>query len=114
MSNRTEISATDVVRLMVMFEVAQVLVWVDGGWGVDALLGRQTRPHADLDIVLEQQNLGVVRKLLEEMGFTPAERDDTRPWNFVLQHDDGRSVDFHVIVIDGEGNGIYGPPEQAQ
>ena len=25
---------------------------VDGGWGVDALVGRQTRPHEDLDLVV--------------------------------------------------------------
>lgn len=24
--------------------------WVDGGWGVDALLGEQTRSHRDLDL----------------------------------------------------------------
>src|SRR5438477_4113231 len=24
--------------------------WLEGGWGVDALVGRQTRPHRDLDI----------------------------------------------------------------
>jgi len=29
-------------------------IWLDGGWGVDALLGEQTRPHKDLDIVVEQ------------------------------------------------------------
>jgi len=29
-------------------------IWLDGGWGVDALLGEQTRPHEDLDIVVEQ------------------------------------------------------------
>ena len=24
--------------------------WLEGGWGVDALVGRQTRPHRDVDI----------------------------------------------------------------
>ena len=24
--------------------------WLEGGWGVDALLGHQTRPHRDVDI----------------------------------------------------------------
>ena len=30
-----------------------VTYWVDGGWGVDALLGEQTREHADLDLALD-------------------------------------------------------------
>jgi len=25
-------------------------VWIGGGWGVDALVGEQTRPHGDLDL----------------------------------------------------------------
>ncbi|MDH4308687.1 MAG: amino acid transporter [Acidimicrobiia bacterium] len=30
--------------------------WVDGGWGVDALVGRQTRRHLDLDLALPTRN----------------------------------------------------------
>lgn len=26
-------------------------VWVGGGWGIDALVGRQTRQHRDLDLM---------------------------------------------------------------
>jgi lincosamide nucleotidyltransferase A/C/D/E len=28
--------------------------WVGGGWGVDALVGRQTRSHADLAVDTER------------------------------------------------------------
>ena len=31
-----------------------IAVWIDGGWCVDALLGRQTREHADLDIAVHR------------------------------------------------------------
>ncbi len=24
--------------------------WLEGGWGIDALVGRPTRPHRDLDV----------------------------------------------------------------
>jgi lincosamide nucleotidyltransferase A/C/D/E len=41
-------------------------------------------------------------------------QDDTCPWNFVLGDKSGREIDFHVIVIDDNGNGIYGPPEKGQ
>jgi aminoglycoside-2''-adenylyltransferase len=36
---------------------AGIEVWLDGGWGVDALLGRQTRPHAGLDIIVRVADL---------------------------------------------------------
>jgi lincosamide nucleotidyltransferase A/C/D/E len=27
-----------------------IQVWLLGGWGIDALLGQQTRPHKDIDL----------------------------------------------------------------
>jgi len=89
-------------------------MWLDGGWGVDALLGEQTRPHDDLDIVVEERTLRRVRGLLEAEGFKDVPRPDTRPWNFVLGHDDGRLVDFHVVAFDAVSNGICGPPGTGQ
>ncbi|MGJ8528763.1 nucleotidyltransferase domain-containing protein [Maritalea sp.] len=86
-------------------------VWLDGGWGVDALLLKETRAHDDVDIVLQEVHLERVVKLLEERGFIPFPRDDTRAWNFVLTDAQDQRVDFHVIVFDDAGKGIYGPPE---
>ena len=85
-------------------------IWIDGGWGVDALLGRETRPHNDLDIVIEEKDLTAFNALVRAQGFQDSPKPDTRPWNFVLAHDDGRAIDVHVIVRDADGNGIYGPP----
>ena len=31
-------------------------IWLDGGWGVDALLGTQTRVHNDIDLFVEKIN----------------------------------------------------------
>lgn len=44
--------AEEVVAVYTMMNEAGVELWVDGGWGVDALLGQQTRPHKDMDIAL--------------------------------------------------------------
>jgi lincosamide nucleotidyltransferase A/C/D/E len=49
-TSRSEMSSGDVVELLRLLETSGVEVYVDGGWGVDALLGEQTRPHSDLDI----------------------------------------------------------------
>ncbi len=85
---------------------------VDGGWSVDALLGEQTREHADLDIVVEQRDVSRLRAWLESLRFHDVERDDTSPWNFVLGDDEGHEIDVHAIVLDAHGNGLYGPPER--
>ena len=91
-----------------------VPLWLDGGWGVDALLGAETRPHDDLDIVIEERHVLRLRELLESDGFSDVPRPDTRPCNFVLGHPDGRLVDVHVVVFDAAGRGVYGPVENGE
>lgn len=46
-----------------------VQIWVDGGWGIDALLERQTRPHKDLDAIVALENLRVLTQFLSRRGF---------------------------------------------
>src|SRR5207249_348914 len=41
-----QMSAADAFGLYELFEDNGIKVWLDGGWGVDALLGEQTREHA--------------------------------------------------------------------
>jgi lincosamide nucleotidyltransferase A/C/D/E len=91
-----------------------ITVWVDGGWAVDALLGHQTREHADLDVAVQLGDLARLQAMLEATGYRDVPRDDTRPWNFVLGDDNGRMIDIHVLEIDDAGNGIYGPPEYGE
>jgi hypothetical protein len=38
-------------------DAAGVEWWVDGGWGVDALLGGETRLHDDLDVVVRREEI---------------------------------------------------------
>ena len=110
----TDMTSRDVVKLLGMVERKGIRIWIDGGWAVDALLGRQTRHHADLDIVIEQKNLDAVVEMLRARGYSPARRNDTRPWNFALGDGVRHEVDFHVIVLDEDGNGIYGPPAEGK
>jgi lincosamide nucleotidyltransferase A/C/D/E len=51
----------EVVRLMQVFDGQGLDVVVDGGWGVDALLGKQTRQHNDLDIAAPHGTLPQLR-----------------------------------------------------
>jgi len=104
----------DVITFYIDLDNLGIRIWIDGGWGVDALLGEQTRPHTDLDIVIQQKDLQKVLELLRKRGYQNVERDDTRPCNFVLGDDRGHEIDFHVIVFDNDGNGIYGPVENGE
>ena len=105
-------TSTDVCGLYERLRARGIEVWIDGRWGVDALLQRQTRPHDDLDIVIQQKDVPKLRRLLEVEGYRDVPRDDTSPWNFVLGDDQGREVDVHAVVFDSMGNGLYGSVEK--
>jgi len=105
-------SAGDVEWFLGLVDELGIDVWLDGGWGVDALLGEQTRFHADLDVIVEECDVAELRRGLAPFGFAAIPTDDRTEWNFVLADPNGRRIDVHVIVIDEHGNGLYGPPEQ--
>ena len=75
---------------------------IAGGWGVDALVGRATRDHADLDVLLDATTLDRVVEELRERGFTVT--TDWLPVRVELQDDAGRAVDLHPAHLDAEGN----------
>ena len=50
---RGSMNAEEVLRILDALEDKGVRYWLSGGWGVDALAGRQTRPHDDLDIAID-------------------------------------------------------------
>ena len=54
-------AATEVVAVVAALERSGCRVWLEGGWGVDALAGRQTRAHRDLDVAIDAAQEAVVR-----------------------------------------------------
>jgi len=109
-TSEPEMTADDVCGFLDLMAANGIRVWLDGGWAVDACLRAQTRRHADLDIVIEERDVPMAIAALQRRGYTPVPRDDTRAWNFVLGDGTGHQVDFHVIVLDEHGGGVYGPP----
>lgn len=111
LSQSPEMPAADLVELLKAVANADIPVWLDGGWAVDALLARQTRAHRDADIALQEKHLSRLREVLAERGYVEHAEAENRPWNFVLQDGHGRQVDVHAFVLNEKGDGIYGPPE---
>ena len=106
--NLPEMTADDVIAFVQLLRKHDLDVFLDGGWGVDALLGEQTRPHGDIDIALPHKDVPQVRALLEARGYKDVPRNDTWECNFVLGDDEGHQVDFHSYTFDESGNHIFG------
>ncbi|HKP99637.1 MAG TPA: amino acid transporter [Actinomycetes bacterium] len=101
-----EIDAADASRILGQLEAAGLVVWLDGGWGVDALVGSQTRPHRDLDLVIAREDLAAAQETLAAAGFSHyAATVPGLPARLVLVDDAGRQVDLHPVIFDRHGNG---------
>lgn len=102
--------ASEAVRLLAAFHHAGVDACVGGGWAVDALLGKQTRHHSDLDVWVPAEQAHEALVAIESAGLDriyPWPGD--RPWNFVL-HDAGQlRIDLHFVETLREGGWHYGP-----
>lgn len=105
-----EMKAEDVVAFVKLCNANGIEVVIDGGWAVDALLGKQSRVHEDLDIAVLHEDVPKLRALLEARGYVDVLRDDTRDCNFVLGDDEGRLIDFHSCTFDADGKNIFGVP----
>jgi aminoglycoside-2''-adenylyltransferase len=46
------------------FAALHVPWWIAGGWAIDLFLGRQTREHEDLDVLMLRRDQQAVRTLL--------------------------------------------------
>jgi lincosamide nucleotidyltransferase A/C/D/E len=100
-----EMEAEEVARILGALEDAAVTVWLDGGWGVDALLGEQVREHDDVDLVVELSASSMLTEVLASLGYMHVAGD--APSSFVLVDVAGRQVDVHPVAFDEEGGGVY-------
>jgi lincosamide nucleotidyltransferase A/C/D/E len=86
--------AVAVIRVLDALAEAGVSAGVAGGWGVDALLGRQTREHEDLDLGIPLDTLDLAISRLAELGYRP--EVDELPGRLGLAGPEG-AVDLHPI-----------------
>lgn len=97
-------SPEDVIAVIRLLEQVDCPIWIDGGWGVDALLGRQTRPHADLDLAIALTDVPLATDVLREvLGYRGTQ--DEMPTRLELRDAQDRRIDLHPLVFDNQGDG---------
>jgi len=102
---KTEMTPSSLVELLQLLESHSIPAWLDGGWGVDALLQTQTRTHQDVDIIVSVSDVPKLQELLATIGFSVQEGKP--PNSFVLANGVGLEVDVHAVNFDDDGNGVY-------
>lgn len=96
--------ADDVIEVVNALETAGIDVWVNGGWGVDALLGEQTRPHDDLDVIIRADDIAQAIQVTRNLGFSLM--TDELPQGFVVRDEIDRRIDFHPVRFRSDGSAV--------
>ena len=84
-------------------DTADVRYWVGGGWGVDILVGRQTRDHRDLDLSIDHAALDRTVAALTDLGYA-METDQFPSRGEFACHGVGW-VDVHPVELDADRRG---------
>ncbi|MGW0934817.1 nucleotidyltransferase domain-containing protein [Streptomyces sp. NPDC002666] len=97
-------SASDVLSVLSVAREAGADVVIAGGWGVDALLGEETRSHKDLDLLHRSEQEPALVAALMAAGY--AQTLDWRPARFVLSHPSGLEIDLHPLQFAPDGSAV--------
>jgi lincosamide nucleotidyltransferase A/C/D/E len=92
----------EVLRVLVALHEAGSRFWLEGGWGVDALVGRQTRGHRDVDVDFDGQHEAAVLEALRALGYVV--ETDWRPNRVELVAPGRGWVDLHPLRIRADGS----------
>jgi lincosamide nucleotidyltransferase A/C/D/E len=106
--------AGDVLDVLEVLDGAGVPCWLVGGWGVDALLGIQTRKHPDLDLAIERPYLEPALEALQSDGFTIRQRETLPNWMptmIVLRDERRRWIELVVVDVPAPSPGEDSRPE---
>jgi lincosamide nucleotidyltransferase A/C/D/E len=100
---------SDVLTVARWLDKVRVEYWLDGGWAVDGVVGRQTREHEYLDLVITMTTVDAAIEALSTRGFKVDE--DQRPVAFTMIDGGRRKVDFHPVVWNEDGGGVQAQPD---
>ncbi|HUS42567.1 MAG TPA: hypothetical protein VMY16_07860 [Ilumatobacteraceae bacterium] len=90
----------DVVWLLDVMDGLGITPVLAGGWGVDALAGRQTREHRDLDVLVPESFVAPLVEALIDLSFSIS--TDWLPVRVELTDERAdRHIDIHPAFGDG-------------
>lgn len=92
----------EVMTVLEALDTVGCRYWLEGGCGVDVLLGRQTRPHRDLDVDFDATYEAQVLAVLQDLGDTV--ETDWRLNRVELFAPARGPMDLHPLLLDDDGS----------
>jgi lincosamide nucleotidyltransferase A/C/D/E len=93
--------ADDVHDILQALEAVGADPRLSGGWGIDALVGDQTRPHRDVDLAVRAEAINAAVEALRTRGFEVT--TDWLPVRIEVSRQE-RHVDLHPLHYRDDGS----------
>lgn len=91
----------DLMTVIKILEESSITYWIDGGWGIDILAGKQTRTHRDIDIDFDERYTEKLLKILKDYGYEVY--TDWTPVRVELYNENLGYLDIHPFIINEDG-----------
>ena len=101
------VSVTDVKQILRLAMEAEIKVFLDGGWGVDALIGYETRTHNDIDIFVEKKDYHKFIQIIKDNGFYEIKMEYTTTSHTVWEDENKRIIDLHCFEYTDDDKILY-------
>lgn len=101
MGRKEATTKEDLIAVIDLLENADITYWIDGGWGVDILAGKQTRSHRDIDIDFDSQHTEKLLNLLLQCGYEI--KTNWKPVRIELYSEKYGYLDIHPFVLNKDG-----------
>lgn len=109
MTRKETTEAEDFRTVIRMLEESGIPYWIDGGWGVDVLAGKQTRTHRDIDIDFDARRTEELLEILSDYGYTLD--TDEAPVRMELYSEKLGYLDLHPFILKEDGTAKQADPE---
>lgn len=109
MQIKQTVSQSDLFKVLTIMDGTGIRYWLDGGWGVDVIVGEMTRNHRDVDIDFDSQYTEDLLRVLIENGYKVT--TDCRPVRIELYNPDLSYIDIHPFILADDGSAKQADPD---
>ena len=101
------VNKTDAIEIITYAEGNGINLWIDSGWGVDALLEEEARAHNDIDLFVGKSDSEKFIEILKEKGFAEITEEYTTTSHTVWKDAKGRIIDLHIFEFNAQGYIVF-------
>lgn len=109
MDRKDNVTKENLIEVLDLLDSINMRYWIEGGWGVDILLGKQNREHRDIDIDFDEGFTEILLNKLKEIGYEIVV--DWSPSRIELHHQKLGYIDVHPLILNEDGSARQANPE---